>query len=712
MNQDKLETTKKQESLLNFLKSEIIRIGDKLTRAIPGFLDSVENRDRQRADFISKYRRIPLGCESFLVVLRKWNSYTPSLPGASIKKDLRIDSIGGGYFLYIQAPENELDTGYGLVIDPGYNFIHNFGDAGFCLDDVDGIFITHAHNDHTNDFESLLTLLYQRNNKYIGIKKPKIIDLFMNVGSFKKFSNYLDLASRDTKRYINHVNVLSPEQAINIPNRPELDCEILTLHADHHEIVTSDYALGICIKMYGRNILFTGDSGWTFDTSAKNEEFLNKHDVFTRSKSTENTIDILVSHIGTIKRHEFPNDQNEIKYYDKHLGILGTLSILEQWKPDLNIISEFGEELADIREDLAKEIEVSAKKFYHDIRCIPGDVGLFVLLDSKSILCYLSGKPVNWQAIEFKDVTDKLNQKTIKYFSAETLARLVDKETILENLPTSGGLNLFRKYTREVIDAAFDLKGRPTAQLINSIAETAIDRDNRAAVDDATRAITGKLFALSCVLDDPSQLLDCIKNGHHSKIVSEILKLYHFDTSLLDDLSAICEKGQFEKYNKSAYEEILYYACKDNIEKFVTVYKINGKYEAEQVIKAMSNMIEFDINTLFENLLIEEKIELSQKHPEEVKAIDPYFEKILPFAQKYYDAKRILEGGELYSFEESIKVLQFKYVELLREIGISTIEGLDETGNFFNVLYLLVDEIEQGSLSPDTLNELNHILFR
>ncbi len=166
-----MEEDKKREPLQEFLTSEVDRIAQNLSLNNPfDFLENVEILEKQRIDFISKYRRIPLGCESFLVVLRKWNSYTPSLPGQTGLKDISVHSVGGGYFLYIQAPENYLETGYGMVIDPGYNFIHNFGAAGFCLDDIDGILITHAHNDHTNDFESLLTLLYQRNDKCLGKK--------------------------------------------------------------------------------------------------------------------------------------------------------------------------------------------------------------------------------------------------------------------------------------------------------------------------------------------------------------------------------------------------------------------------------------------------------------------------------------------------------------------------------------------------------------
>ena len=158
-------TEDKESALHDFLEKSAGEIATKLSQGKPlDFLDAMAAQEDKRAEFISSYRRIPLGGTPFFVVLRKWNSYTPSLPISGTKVEAVSQySIGGGYFLYGPSNGAEIHRGYGLVIDPGYNFIHNFGLAGFCLDDIDGILITHAHNDHTNDFESLLVLLYERN---------------------------------------------------------------------------------------------------------------------------------------------------------------------------------------------------------------------------------------------------------------------------------------------------------------------------------------------------------------------------------------------------------------------------------------------------------------------------------------------------------------------------------------------------------------------
>ena len=264
----KIDSLSAENTMQVFLSREINRIKGRFEEQGKGnFLDEIENNETRRSKFISGFRKVPIGIESFFMVLRRWNSYTPSLPSIDNSTDISAIShfsIGGGYYLYIQGPEDGLCAGYGLVIDPGYNFIHNLGASGLCLDDIDGILLSHAHNDHTNDFESLLSLLYQRNKKFINKKTPKKVDLFMNVGTFKKFSNYLDLANIDQKSYIGNIIVMSPLQSYKIPNRPDLDFEILTLMCCHHEIVTKDYSLVVCFKMSQRNIYISCDTGWNF----------------------------------------------------------------------------------------------------------------------------------------------------------------------------------------------------------------------------------------------------------------------------------------------------------------------------------------------------------------------------------------------------------------------------------------------------------------
>jgi len=483
------------------------------------FFNKVSDYESKINEFISSYRKVPLGSESFLVVLRRWNSYTPSLPvPPSRKGGLSQHSVGGGYYLHVQSPLKSLAPGYGLVIDPGYNFIHNFGAAGFCLDDIDGVLMTHAHNDHTNDFESLLSLLYKRNKGCSGLRQPKKIDLFMNVGAFKKFSNYLDLANKRSKDYLGKVVVMSPGQRYKIPERDDLNCDIFTLFTNHHEIITADYALGICIKASDRTIYFTGDTGWKFETSRVNEMFLKDP-----AQGVEK-IDILVAHIGTVKPTEFnltTLNKFDACFYDNHLGFLGCICMIEQWKPEVAIISEFGEELSNAREALVRQINHVCSKFPLKTICFAGDVGFFLLLDSMECLCYRTRTFVNFKRITCREVKTTRGQE-IQY---SVRAR---KKSGVPPIEQHDGLNVFReKHLKLNTQKAGSLSGslplnKLVARLIKirdlfDVTEEVQDSDKLVALSYAITSVPGNVV---------STLISAFGKTKRSKLIAKLLNNY------------------------------------------------------------------------------------------------------------------------------------------------------------------------------------------
>lgn len=116
-----------------------------------------------------------------LYILRRYNSYTPILPRNN------KDSKGGGYFL--------IHKGKGIVIDPGYDFLENFlkhkynkeNNDFFRLNHINAIIITHAHNDHYGDFDSIQNMVYQY-NKRIKLNK-KLSEAFKYVLKINEVSN-------------------------------------------------------------------------------------------------------------------------------------------------------------------------------------------------------------------------------------------------------------------------------------------------------------------------------------------------------------------------------------------------------------------------------------------------------------------------------------------------------------------------------------------
>jgi hypothetical protein len=574
----------RQSALWEFLKKELPRIRKTLSaRKKIDFFEVIEKQENKQNSFILDYRKIPLGCESFFVVLRKWNSYTPSLPGAD-RAISRVSqfSVGGGYFLFVQGAENTLDPGYGLVIDPGYNFIHNFGLAGFCLDDIDGILITHAHNDHTNDFESILSLLFQRNTKFLGKRKPRKIDLFLNVGSFKKFSNYLDLARKDEKNYIGKVTVMSPGQVYKIPKQvgldSEIDLEICALYTNHHEIITADYALGICFKLGDRILLLTGDTGWKDETLLRNHSFLREHlgDVIDKP------IDILVPHLGSIKRAEFDIDKG-INYYDTHLGVLGIINSIERWKPELCVVSEFGEELAGLRGALVDELNKTCQELSKKTKCIPGDIGLFLFLDRKATICYLTNKLLDWKKIGYKDIeTD--DEHSIKYIDSKKLKTTALRT--LKRINLGDGLKKFKAAYCDELFKQFRIRKKLDLQLglLQDIVDFKADGDvDPSEVEENELAIKGRIMAFSCLSGNPEKLFDALANSWACFNVKSVFDSYHLYVP--SDLLGFVEKVAILGYGVYLQPEDLTLQgnAKPFVDEFINKYKqVLGYYEKKQ----------------------------------------------------------------------------------------------------------------------------------
>lgn len=134
-----------------------------------------------------------------LHILRRWNSYTPIITD---------NSKGGGYFIEC--------NGNGIVIDPGHNFIDNFKKEEFKFADIKSIMISHAHDDHTADLESIINLLYRYNikqlkkitiprriAKHMGIATKTIEDASKNKGDlYKKYEYFINRCYEKEKKII------------------------------------------------------------------------------------------------------------------------------------------------------------------------------------------------------------------------------------------------------------------------------------------------------------------------------------------------------------------------------------------------------------------------------------------------------------------------------------------------------------------------------
>jgi len=328
---------------------------------------------------------------NYFEVLRRWNSYTP------IVADNYHISKGGGYFLKI--------NGNGIVIDPGLNFIENFKGQGHLFEEIDMVLISHSHNDHTADLESILALLHrynenikisddpeidtiekdlmknakvdnpwdklsekERKNK-IDIEfehspKRKIIEFYMTVSTFKKFSGMFELFDRTNYR----IHIIE-EGSITIVDGT---IKIGTLRAKHFDIISDNSAVGFTIRFDNYLLIYTGDTGINEDVAVQYQKILEDID--------EGIYLILLAHIGGFKDYESKYDKSRKyeNFYKDHIGRLGLVELNNILKPKICLISEFGEEFKESR---VKISEIYNGLFENKITFLSADIGLKLIFN-------------------------------------------------------------------------------------------------------------------------------------------------------------------------------------------------------------------------------------------------------------------------------------------------------------------------------------------
>lgn len=282
----------------------------------------------------------------FLLGARKWNSFTPTLPLGENDET----SVGGGYFIY--------SNGVGTVIDPGFDFLENFNAMGGRLADINNIVITHAHNDHTNDLESILTLFYQRvknagknaissvSGRFAARHARPPVNLFMNLGAFQKFSPMINLRASE---HIGRVTVIAPGEEYEIPGSG-INMRVLPAH--HDEIFSKTYAVGLHFTLPTRpakHVVFTGDTGLFPSGADIRADNVADLEIGSQYGFAPGEIDYFIPHLGSIGDNELhsPDRQDRLgdSFYPNHLGVQGLIRLITMLRPKYVFVSEFGEEL-------------------------------------------------------------------------------------------------------------------------------------------------------------------------------------------------------------------------------------------------------------------------------------------------------------------------------------------------------------------------------
>lgn len=307
-----------------------------------------------------------------LTVLRKWQSYTPSLAGGP------VTSLGGGYFVYKTNNNGEVEEG--IVIDPGFDFVENFFEQGFSIRDISAIIMTHDHIDHNADFRAIITLFNETNKRgkkrIHGWEDHKML-VFSTAGCFSRFA--ADIAEEEVRKLFKDTIVVSPKDSkpLDLLN----NFIIKPVPAYHKDLSRMD-CMGIIIEGRGGVPLigFTGDTMWTKDL-AKNYKYcpvmcINLGGVIDVRK--EDCFEKVFANGESIKK---------LICKENHLYLPGFMLLSEELINEgylqMIVISEIGEELkGGLREDLAQRVKDYFEKRmgYPDLCVLAEDIGLTISL--------------------------------------------------------------------------------------------------------------------------------------------------------------------------------------------------------------------------------------------------------------------------------------------------------------------------------------------
>lgn len=245
----------------------------------------------------------------YIHFLKTYSSFSPLLP-----RNWRRNQ-GGGYFLAL--------GGHGCIVDPGHHFLENFFSAGYVVDDIDSLAVTHHHDDHFADLEALLSLLHQHHRR-----RGKKVKLFLDAATREKFHLLIRESSAVKSLVLLDGEVTRYRKLCNGVRIRALPTE--------HDVHGENSGVGLCFNLQakGTRLVITGDTAW-------NEKIARCYRGLRHDRR------ILVAHVSTVWPQELVSalaEQGPL-YYDKHLAIHGLCKAIEALEPSKVVLSEIGEEL-------------------------------------------------------------------------------------------------------------------------------------------------------------------------------------------------------------------------------------------------------------------------------------------------------------------------------------------------------------------------------
>lgn len=252
-----------------------------------------------------------------LNILRGWSSAITLLEGGDGKWR------GGGYFL--------IWRGFGIIIDPGFDFLRNFHDAGFHALQIHAVIVSHNHPDHNNDIKPIDDLIYEA----FWRKHRGPYAIFPDLDTQKSVVYTVEKPEHREETELHYDECRDNTFNFAIRKGVALPARLTIFPAEHDKTVP--HALGMVLELCDENqktvfrIGYTGDTGYYPDLAQKLDN-----------------CDIIIVHISEPSEDELKADIPPRKI---HLGYRGVIKLLQEIKkkPSLILIGEFWAGLEDTR---------------------------------------------------------------------------------------------------------------------------------------------------------------------------------------------------------------------------------------------------------------------------------------------------------------------------------------------------------------------------
>jgi tetratricopeptide (TPR) repeat protein/ribonuclease BN (tRNA processing enzyme) len=296
------------------------------------------------------------GLNHVLAVLKGWSSSIPIV--AKVRKDAfnRQACRGGGYFIKAGAQ--------GIVLDPGYDFLETFTEAGFHIREVTDVIVSHNHPDHRDDLTSIADLEYQHVRGLPDGTTPRRLVYYLDPDTNNLYRPVL----RDCDVEIDRIKQLEPGEPKAIP--PDVRC--LPFKTDHGgKLLLQPTGCVLELPLPGSDTPFR--LGYTSDT-----------EYFDDLPRQLEDCRVIICHFSSAR----PRDYAGQKERNGHLGYTGLLRLIKNTRAEMYVVSEFWGGKGDVRFELIQKLKYDLfGAGRRDVKILAGDAGLMFDLVDLTVRC-------------------------------------------------------------------------------------------------------------------------------------------------------------------------------------------------------------------------------------------------------------------------------------------------------------------------------------